>query len=80
MDGPLALRLFQNDFITSFKFKIFLFCSNFEYYFEWLAPKATGDENGSDENDGAKVAAPKSPVPHSFRMCFVDWMESHQTI
>jgi len=63
MDGPLALRLFQNDYITSFKFKnLIFFCSNFEYYFEWLAPKAIGDESGDDENDGAEVAAPKSHV------------------
>jgi len=66
MEGSLALRLFQNDYITSFKFKklnIF-FCSyKFEFYFEWLALKATGYKIGGDESDGAEVAVPKSPVP-----------------
>jgi len=60
MDGPLAFRLFQNDCITSFKY---FFCFNFEYYFEWLATKATGVESGGDESDSTEVAAPKSPVP-----------------
>jgi len=59
MGGPLALRLFQNDYITSFKFKkLNSFCFNFEYYFEWLAPKAAGHESG-----GVKVTARKSSVP-----------------
>jgi len=50
MDGLLALRLFQNDYITSFKFKnLIFFCSNFEYYFEWLVPKAICDKSGGTE-------------------------------
>jgi len=61
MSGSLALRLFQNDnqYITSFRFKkIIFFCSNFKYFVEWLAPKAT-----YDKSSGAEVAAQKSPVP-----------------
>jgi len=63
--SPQALRLFKNDYITSFKFKkIIFFLFQFQIFFKWLAPKATGgDKSGGDENGGAEVAAPKSPVP-----------------
>jgi len=56
VDGPLALRLFQNDYITSFKFKkLNIFCSNFEYYFEWLATKTTGNESGGAEKSCSSI-------------------------
>jgi len=55
MDDPLALRLFQNDCITSFKLKKIIY---FLFQFRIMAGAESDDESG-----GAKVAAPKSPIP-----------------
>jgi len=61
VDKPL--RLFQNDYITSSKLeKIIFFCSNFEYFFKLLAPKATGAKSGGDESGGAEKSCSLQPI------------------
>jgi len=60
-------NLFQNDYITSFKLKKKSFFVPISNIFKWLVPKATGDDSGSNESGGTKVAVPKSPFPHHYK-------------
>jgi len=64
IDGPLVLKLFQNDYITSFKFnKILFFAPISNILFEWLAPKVTSDKSGSDVSVRTEVAGRKILFP-----------------
>jgi len=66
IDSPWPLGYFKITTLLALNLKTF-FCSNIEYYFEWLVMKTTGTERGGDESCSAeKSCSPNRKVVSDF--------------